>query len=646
MPQEDVSSLLGAPAGCAGVLLAPALRGAFNLVLAGPWVRWPQGIWRRASVAASSLRPLVRLAALTLVGWTLGLGILGILDSKPVAPVLRNWPEAQLFPYVFDFCFFLVPFFMLTIALTRLACLSFLFSTFALAPVHIGWVLWAPARVDYYSVTVGRRPWLALGGAVGPKERALAASKRLAYLGQSLTIPALRTGLTQLSGWALTEAQRETHMWVVGGTGVGKTRSVLEPLIRADIIAGRPVVVIDGKGDQELLQRIIAYALEAGRDREVYTFDLSHPNSSDTYNPLLRGNPTEIKDKLMASFPEGRGDSTYYRNHAQLLILDVLRALRSGGHGATLQDLHAAATTPDALIALYTLAQDDSIKQELQQRIETWNADKFSGLSTHLALICKSDFGHLFNTYNPTIDLLRAYQNRQIVYFGLPTLRYQETARGLARLVLQDLKTVAGLIQSDIPPEQRHHMSVIVDEFASFAFAEFAEFLNKARASRIGVVLSHQSLSGDLKATGEGFFKQVVGNTNTKVFLRQDDADDAQYISRLGGTFRDIKETVRTETGFLGLSHVEQGRTYREEDEPLLPEQLIKTLRKGHGAVVQKLPDYLVDVVALDFPSPAQVQEIRWQPVKYVLPTPSDGPCLASRAAERHRDNPPRRSRG
>ena len=111
---------------------------------------------------------------------------------------------------------------------------------------------------------------------------------------------------------------------------------------------------------------------------------------------------------------------------------------------------------------------------------------------------------------------------------GLPTLQYEETAVRLARIILQDLKTVAAHVQTKLPESERRLMGVVVDEFASFAFPQFAEFLSKARGAGMALLLSHQSLRGDLEKAGEAFFAQVVANTNVKLCMRQDNPDDAE----------------------------------------------------------------------------------------------------------------------
>ena len=89
------------------------------------------------------------------------------------------------------------------------------------------------------------------------------------------------------------------HAEVVGSTGTGKSESVLLPLLAHDIKSGRGAIVIDGKGDLELLDRIHFVVKKTGRLSDFYFFSLAHPKKSHTYNPLLRGNATELKDKII-----------------------------------------------------------------------------------------------------------------------------------------------------------------------------------------------------------------------------------------------------------------------------------------------------------------------------------------------------------
>ena len=70
--------------------------------------------------------------------------------------------------------------------------------------------------------------------------------------------------------------ERAGHVVVIGTTGVGKTRFA-EILIGQDIRRGDVVIVLDPKGDADLLKRIYIEAKLAGRESDLLIFHLAFP---------------------------------------------------------------------------------------------------------------------------------------------------------------------------------------------------------------------------------------------------------------------------------------------------------------------------------------------------------------------------------
>ncbi|EJX4775169.1 DUF87 domain-containing protein, partial [Salmonella enterica] len=92
--------------------------------------------------------------------------------------------------------------------------------------------------------------------------------------------------------------ERVGHMLVLGTTRVGKTR-LAELLITQDIRRGNTVVVIDPKGDADLLRRVWAEAHRTGRQDELYVFHLGWPEISARYNGIGRfGRTSEVPGRL------------------------------------------------------------------------------------------------------------------------------------------------------------------------------------------------------------------------------------------------------------------------------------------------------------------------------------------------------------
>lgn len=121
-------------------------------------------------------------------------------------------------------------------------------------------------------------------------------------------------------------AERNGHMIVLGATRVGKTRFA-ELQIGQDIHRGDTVVVIDPKGDLELLQRVYFEAERTGRLDQLRIFHLRYPEHSEKYNPIANYNsPTEIASRLALQLPGG-GDSAAFQAFAWRFINSIAVAL-------------------------------------------------------------------------------------------------------------------------------------------------------------------------------------------------------------------------------------------------------------------------------------------------------------------------------
>lgn len=105
---------------------------------------------------------------------------------------------------------------------------------------------------------------------------------------------------------------RVGHTLILGTTRVGKTR-LAELLITQDIARGDVVIVIDPKGDADLMLRCYSEAKRAGREDDFYLFHLGYPEISAQYNPVgsfMR--ITEVATRIANQMP-GEGQSAAFR---------------------------------------------------------------------------------------------------------------------------------------------------------------------------------------------------------------------------------------------------------------------------------------------------------------------------------------------
>ncbi len=124
--------------------------------------------------------------------------------------------------------------------------------------------------------------------------------------------------------------ERVGHMLVLGTTRVGKTR-LAEILITQDIHRGDVVIVLDPKGDPDLLRRCYLEAKRAGRLKGFRALHLGFPETSARYNAI--GNferETEVASRVARQLPNA-GNSAAFREFSWRFVNIVARALIAMG---------------------------------------------------------------------------------------------------------------------------------------------------------------------------------------------------------------------------------------------------------------------------------------------------------------------------
>lgn len=218
----------------------------------------------------------------------------------------------------------------------------------------------------------------------------------------------------------------------------------------------------------------------------------------------MHGSANEQVDKIMAAL---RWDSEYYRTQSKTVLLRLLRALKARGVPYTLADVLAVLSNLTALRELASSLNEER-RAELEHVVARWKEYQMetSGLRSQVEALLMTDFGDLLKSPHPTLDLAEAYRSGAIVYIALPVARFPETAPLVAKLVISDLNSVAGMVQDG--ELERGFASVVIDEFAAFAMPLFIDLLNKGRSAGMTITISHQSMRGDLAAAERGFVEQ------------------------------------------------------------------------------------------------------------------------------------------
>lgn len=318
------------------------------------------------------------------------------------------------------------------------------------------------------------------------------------------------------------DACRHTH--VLGPTGTGKSNLLLH-LIRADMEAGRSVVLIDPKRD--LAMDALALVPEDRRS-DVVVIDPTMTNPVGL-NPL----PTTVErrplvaDGLLAIFkglfPSAFGPRTSDVMHASLLTL-----------------MHA----PDAtLVQLPTLLTDATFRRSLTGRIEDP-----AGLGSFWAQWEAMSPPQQANAIGPVMSRLRQFLLRPGLRAVLdqPRPRFQlgdvltspkilivtlnkgllgaQSASLLGSLVVSQLWQLT-LARAALPQAERRPVSLFLDEAQNFLNldSDLGEALEQSRSLKVAWHLAHQfrhQMPADLLAS-------IDANTRNKIAFTLDVADAA-----------------------------------------------------------------------------------------------------------------------
>lgn len=338
--------------------------------------------------------------------------------------------------------------------------------------------------------------------------------------------------------------QRGMHTQVIGTTNAGKTESVILPWAIQDIEQKRGLILIDGKSDKSLLDKLWAYTLKAGREKDFRLFSLSNINESHQFNPLIGGTPEEISERIFNSF---EFENPYYRSLQFEVFSQVMRIFDSAKEVPTFLRIHQAITTPSALVALTAKCEDASLREWAEYYRDlpaNERAQRTSGLTAAISHFAFGKTANLFNTETPDITIEDALENNLIIYFQLPVLLSPFLGKASGKMILQCL-------QSAVANRHRgknrapNFYSVFLDDFSEYLYPGFVSILNKSRSANVGVVFAHQAL-GDIKTLGDAIANSILTNANIKVFMRGNDPESAEYFSMVIGTVKTMKYTERT----------------------------------------------------------------------------------------------------
>lgn len=377
---------------------------------------------------------------------------------------------------------------------------------------------------------------------------------------------------------------RRMHTQVVGTTNAGKTESVILPWAIDDIKKGRGLLMIDGKSDSNLLDKLYAYAKKHDREQDIRILSICNVGISHTFNPLSGGSVLEVAERVFNAL---NFENEYFKSIQYDAFLHCLMILEASKIKATPYRVIECLKNEKVLSELAAESQNE--------RLQSWSKDflkltreereqRTSGLVAQLQSFTVGESAGIFNSENSDINLEQALENGEIVYCQLPALKIPTLGKATGKMILQCLQSAVGSRHLGKYQDQKF-FSVYLDDFTEYLTPGFVTLLNKSRSANVGIVFAHQAL-GDLKALGDGVMNTILTNSNLKVFMRTNEPESASYFSGVIGTCEASKVTERQKQSLFGSEKTGDGSVRDVEEFKFHPNIFKQTMGIGEAVLI------------------------------------------------------------
>ena len=412
-------------------------------------------------------------------------------------------------------------------------------------------------------------------------------------------------------------SELKKHVYILAPSGSGKTKSVIGPVLEQVVDRGMGLVLLDPKGDNEVLEATINLFKEQNRLDQLMFFDLAYPSFSNTYNPLATNPPRMAVNMIISILDREKQAEFYFGQQAEVIrtIFDLLEIYMISKGEKKLKfnflDLYAILIyLPDSIEHIMNQIDIEKLlsstpggsnalnrARSLLERIKKEKSKYFTYLSglnekiSRYAFLLQHEAPWALNDYNPDIDVTTALNEGKVLTFFLRAMQSPEYAYDIAKMILTDIRLYAAKLQSMNIKKEVPDI-VIVDEAARVLPNEFDMAFEMARSAGLALVLAHQSKS----QLPPERFDNLMTNTSTKVLLGAGDIMTAKQFSDLVG-----EETKFTYTfGASGVNILSSVKDWflphwsqmaREDRVKKIPPERLVDMPIGEGFVFTRLPD-------------------------------------------------------
>jgi uncharacterized protein DUF87 len=320
------------------------------------------------------------------------------------------------------------------------------------------------------------------------------------------------------------QADRLSHMYVIGKTGTGKS-TLLETLAMQDIAHGRGMMLIDPHGD---LAERVARAVPAHRRQNVIYFNVPDPAQPFGYNPLKHVREDKISlaaSGLMEAFKKMWPDAWGVR--MEHVLRNALLTLLEQPE-ATLGDILLLLNDKSFRSAAVARIRNEQVRQfwitEYDHYPPRLKAEAIAPIQNKVgAFLADPTLRRILTSPAKPLQLRRIMDEGKILIVNLARGQVGEDTASLLGALLITTVALAAFSRAEMQETERRPFFVYLDEFQSFTTRSLATMTAELRKYGIGVIASHQYLT----QVEPPVIDAVLGNAGTIIAFRLGPRDAA-----------------------------------------------------------------------------------------------------------------------
>lgn len=356
----------------------------------------------------------------------------------------------------------------------------------------------------------------------------------------------------EIVGFYLPEEDRSTHVYVLGSSGVGKSKGLANWILE-DIRAGNGCGVIDPHGD--LVNDVVGNLEDFQR---VVLVEMTDPENIIGFNPLEQQDGIDPYTQTLELVDVFRkiwnlSDDTTPRL-IEILRNSVLTLIEAGG---TMLDIEPLLTNEQFRQEKLKFVTYEAVASFWENRFNKWSDnDKISNIESTLNKVSSftSDprIRLMLSAKKSTIDFRQIMDEEKVVLINLAKGVLRTNSFLLGALFVAKIQ-MAAMSRVDLPPSARKPFYLYVDEFQNYATLSFAEIMSEARKYGLSLILAHQSLV----QLDQQLRDIILGNAKNFVIYRCD-RQDAELIVKYIKDYDPYDWKLRNEDSYTYFTKDEQ----------------------------------------------------------------------------------------